>query len=158
MALLCVTLWAFSSGSAPLIRIPLTAPTPVPTITAVGVASPREQGQAIASTVRAWNGSLMNNTCGLVCTHHSEGKLPGELFSSVALPLHHGDGKGRAISVADSHPCGQGEEAARHDCWHEEEREDAQGPEGGRGRRQEVSVSVRGSGYLKLNLSIPGGL
>ena len=32
------------------------APTPVPTITAVGVAKPRAQGQAIANTVMAnWN-------------------------------------------------------------------------------------------------------
>ena len=34
-------------------RIPLVAPTPVPTMTAVGVARPREQGQAIDKTVRA---------------------------------------------------------------------------------------------------------
>ena len=33
-----------------LMRMPLTAPTPVPTITAVGVASPSEHGQAIAKT------------------------------------------------------------------------------------------------------------
>ena len=31
-------------------RTPLTAPTPVPTITAVGVAKPRLHGQAIART------------------------------------------------------------------------------------------------------------
>jgi len=36
-----------------LIRIPFVAPTPVPTITAVGVASPNEQGQAIERTVNA---------------------------------------------------------------------------------------------------------
>jgi hypothetical protein len=41
-----VTLWAFSRGSAPLMRIPLVAPTPVPTMTAVGVARPSEQGHA----------------------------------------------------------------------------------------------------------------
>jgi len=34
----------------------LVAPTPVPTITAVGVARPRAQGQAILKTVMAyWN-------------------------------------------------------------------------------------------------------
>ena len=33
--------------SAPFIRIPLEAATPVPTITAVGVARPSAQGQAI---------------------------------------------------------------------------------------------------------------
>ena len=48
-----LTLWAFSRGSAPLMSIPLAAPTPVPTMTAVGVASPSAHGQAIASTVSA---------------------------------------------------------------------------------------------------------
>lgn len=47
----CYALCAISSGSPPLIRIPFCAPTPVPTITAVGVASPKEQGQAMARTV-----------------------------------------------------------------------------------------------------------
>lgn len=50
-----LTLWAISSGSPPLIRMPFWAPTPVPTITAVGVANPREQGHAIHRTViEAW--------------------------------------------------------------------------------------------------------
>lgn len=48
-------MWAISSGSPPLIRIPFWAPTPVPTMTAVGVASPSEQGQAMDRTVmEAW--------------------------------------------------------------------------------------------------------
>jgi hypothetical protein len=43
-----------------LISMPLVAPTPVPTITAVGVARPNEHGQAIDRTVNAqrkanWN-------------------------------------------------------------------------------------------------------
>jgi len=37
----------FSRTSADLIRIPIEAAKPVPTITAVGVARPRAQGQAI---------------------------------------------------------------------------------------------------------------
>jgi hypothetical protein len=37
----------FSSTSPPLIKIPYLAAIPVPTITAVGVASPRAQGHAI---------------------------------------------------------------------------------------------------------------
>lgn len=50
-----LTLCAISNGSPPLIRIPFWAPTPVPTITAVGVARPSEHGQAIHSTVmEAW--------------------------------------------------------------------------------------------------------
>lgn len=36
-----------------MIRMPLLAPTPVPTITAVGVAKPRLHGHAIANTVIA---------------------------------------------------------------------------------------------------------
>lgn len=47
------TLCAFSSGSEPLMRIPFRAPTPVPTMTAVGVANPKAQGQAIAKTDNA---------------------------------------------------------------------------------------------------------
>ena len=49
------TLCAVSRGSPPLIKIPFCAPTPVPTITAVGVAKPSEQGQAITSTLIAAN-------------------------------------------------------------------------------------------------------
>jgi len=49
------TLCAISSGSPPFIKMPFWAPTPVPTITAVGVAKPREQGQAMHNTVmEAW--------------------------------------------------------------------------------------------------------
>lgn len=49
------TLCAISSGSPPFIRMPFWAPTPVPTMTAVGVAKPREQGQAMHNTVmEAW--------------------------------------------------------------------------------------------------------
>src|SRR3989344_2428667 len=45
-----LTLLAISSVSAFLIKIPCSAPLPVPTIIAVGVASPKAQGQAIIST------------------------------------------------------------------------------------------------------------
>ena len=38
-------LWAVSRASADLIRMPFVAPLPVPTIIAVGVASPSAQGQ-----------------------------------------------------------------------------------------------------------------
>ena len=44
------TLWAVSSASADLIRTPLAAPRPVPTMMAVGVARPRAQGQDTTST------------------------------------------------------------------------------------------------------------
>ena len=45
-----VSRWAFSRLSPPRMRMPLSAPSPVPTMTAVGVANPRAQGQAITST------------------------------------------------------------------------------------------------------------
>lgn len=49
------TLCAISRGSPPFIRMPFCAPTPVPTMTAVGVAKPREHGQAMHNTVmEAW--------------------------------------------------------------------------------------------------------
>ena len=47
------TLCVISNGSPPLIKIPLTAPIPVPTITAVGVARPSAHGQAINRTAMA---------------------------------------------------------------------------------------------------------
>jgi len=43
-------LCAASSGSPPLIKMPFVAPTPVPTMTAVGVAKPNAHGHAIDST------------------------------------------------------------------------------------------------------------
>ena len=43
-------LWAVSRASADLIRIPLLAPLPVPTIMAVGVARPSAQGQEMTRT------------------------------------------------------------------------------------------------------------
>ena len=40
--------------------MPLVAPTPVPTMTAVGVAKPKAQGQAIANTEMAiWKANSM---------------------------------------------------------------------------------------------------
>lgn len=46
-----LTLCAISRGFPPLMRIPFWAATPVPTITAVGVARPKEQGHAMHRTV-----------------------------------------------------------------------------------------------------------
>ena len=45
------TLWAISSASPDLIRMPFSAPLPVPTIIATGVARPSAQGQEITRTV-----------------------------------------------------------------------------------------------------------
>lgn len=59
------TFRACSNGSPPLMRMPFRAPTPVPTIMAVGVASPSEHGQAMDSTVIAYSKALrkMNSHC-----------------------------------------------------------------------------------------------
>ena len=46
-----VTSCAISSGWPPLIKMPSFAPTPVPTITAVGVAKPKAHGHAMTKTV-----------------------------------------------------------------------------------------------------------
>ena len=46
-----VSLVAFSSAAAFLNRMPFCAPKPVPTMTAIGVASPRASGQATTNTV-----------------------------------------------------------------------------------------------------------
>lgn len=45
------SLVASSSAAAFLNRIPFMAPMPVPTITAIGVASPSASGQAMTNTV-----------------------------------------------------------------------------------------------------------
>ena len=45
-----LTWQAASSGWPPLIKTPYSAPLPVPTIKAVGVANPKAQGQAITIT------------------------------------------------------------------------------------------------------------
>lgn len=44
------TEWATSNASADLIKIPFSAPFPVPTMMAVGVARPKAQGQEMTST------------------------------------------------------------------------------------------------------------
>ena len=44
------TLWVISRISPERIKMPCRAPSPVPTMMAVGVARPRAQGQAITST------------------------------------------------------------------------------------------------------------
>ena len=46
-------LWAVSSASPDLIRIPFSAPLPVPTMIATGVARPKAQGQLITRTLMA---------------------------------------------------------------------------------------------------------
>jgi len=45
-----VSLWAFSRYSPPLIKRPFSAPLPVPTMIAAGVAMPSAQGHAMIRT------------------------------------------------------------------------------------------------------------
>ena len=52
--------WALSRLSASLIRIPISAPFPIPTMMAVGVASPKAHGQAIIRTVTAASNPWVN--------------------------------------------------------------------------------------------------
>ena len=51
---------AISSASPPLIRMPRSAPRPVPTMMAVGVASPSAHGQAMISTATAFTMAVAN--------------------------------------------------------------------------------------------------
>lgn len=54
------TLQSVSKGSHPLISIPCSAHLPVPTINAVGVASPSAHGQAITITAAKYNNEDSN--------------------------------------------------------------------------------------------------
>ena len=56
--------FATSRLSASLIRMPFSAPLPVPTMIAVGVASPRAHGQAIISTVIMARSPCVSPSCG----------------------------------------------------------------------------------------------
>lgn len=52
-----------------MMRTPFCAATPVPTMTAVGVARPREQGQAMHSTVMAvWNANRTTTSARGMCS------------------------------------------------------------------------------------------
>jgi hypothetical protein len=56
---MAVSLWAVSSASPPLMRMPFSAPRPVPTMIAVGVASPRAHGHAMMSTETAVTSAML---------------------------------------------------------------------------------------------------
>lgn len=74
-----------------MIRTPFWAATPVPTITAVGVASPREQGQAMHRTVMdVWKAKRMiTSVCEIcllgLCGETSDGEFRGEPHPSGAV-------------------------------------------------------------------------
>ena len=55
------TRWAVSSASALLMRMPFSAPLPVPTMMATGVARPRAQGQEMTSTEMPMDSAKSNS-------------------------------------------------------------------------------------------------
>ena len=63
--------WADSSTSAPRISTPSSAPRPVPTISAVGVASPSAHGQAMMSTATAASSACASRGAGPRSNHRT---------------------------------------------------------------------------------------
>ena len=61
--------FAVSKLSASLINMPVSAPFPIPTMMAVGVASPSAHGQAIISTVTAASSPRVNPFTGSNISH-----------------------------------------------------------------------------------------
>ena len=75
---------AVSSGSPPLMSTPWRAPRPVPTITAVGVASPSAHGHAITSVVIA-NRNENRNVPSLAL--HASGTAPALAAANHAIQV-----------------------------------------------------------------------
>ncbi len=65
---------AFSNASLFLNNTPISAPLPVPTITAVGVANPSAQGHAITSTAIVLSIAVVNETCPMISQPNSVSK------------------------------------------------------------------------------------
>ena len=65
------TFRAISRLSASLIRMPHSAPFPMPTMIAVGVANPNAQGQAIINTVTAASNPWVNPFAGSKIIHNT---------------------------------------------------------------------------------------
>ncbi|WKZ72537.1 MAG: hypothetical protein QY308_13055 [Ignavibacteriaceae bacterium] len=61
--------FASSKLSASFINIPCSAPLPIPTIIAVGVANPKAQGHAITSTVTIASNPCVNSLVPPITTH-----------------------------------------------------------------------------------------
>ena len=71
-----VTFPITSSASASLIRIPFSAPLPVPTMIDVGVASPSAHGQAIRSTATVFRSARTNAGSGPQTNHATKVTMP----------------------------------------------------------------------------------
>ena len=63
------------------IRIPISAPRPVPTISAVGVANPKAQGQEITNTAIA---AIIANSVG-DRNGSTQGRCPAKTFNTAAI-------------------------------------------------------------------------
>ena len=74
------TLWAISSASASLMRMPNFAATPVPAMMAVGVASPSAHGQAMTSTATA---RMMATSSPAPPSHHQPTKVSSAMPSTT---------------------------------------------------------------------------
>ena len=60
-----VRIFSETSSALPLLmRIPFSAPRPIPTMTAVGVASPMAQGQAMIKTATALSNAILSACSG----------------------------------------------------------------------------------------------
>ena len=73
------SLCAVSRLSPPLISTPFSAPRPVPTMIAVGVASPRAQGHAMMRTATKFTNAIVNRTSTGAKTNHT---------AKVAIAMH----------------------------------------------------------------------
>ena len=81
-------LCAVSSESPPLIKIPFSAPRPVPTIIAVGVAKPKAHGQAIISTDTKLTSAIVKRTSGDAATNQiTNVAIAIEMTIGVKMPL-----------------------------------------------------------------------
>ncbi len=80
------TACAVSSAAPPLIRTPRSAPAPVPTITAVGVASPMAQGQAMISTVTKAMRAKTKAGCGPRSNQSTKAAMAIEITTGVKTP------------------------------------------------------------------------
>jgi hypothetical protein len=68
---IALSLCAVSSVSPPLMKMPISAPRPVPTMMAVGVASPIAHGQAMMSTATSLRSAPVNTGAGPSRSHNT---------------------------------------------------------------------------------------
>ena len=77
---------AVSRLSASFIRMPFSAPLPIPSMMAVGVASPRAQGQAMMSTVTSASRPCENPFSGSSSTHAANETRAMPMITGTKIP------------------------------------------------------------------------